>query len=67
MTTRNIIIKCSRQFNAIYKGGQLKAMKIIRPGDVISVKSPPRVKLSREDTFELERLAKVSYEHAKKN
>ena len=67
MTTRNIIIKCSRQFNAIYKGGQLKAMKIIRPGDVISVKSPPKVKLSRDDAIELDRLAEMSYDHAKRN
>ena len=67
MTTRNIIINCSRQFNAIYKGGQLKAMKSIRPGDVISVKGPPKVKLSRDDRVELDRLAKVSFQHAKKN
>lgn len=67
MTTRNIIITCSRQFNASYKGGQLKAIKSIRPGDVISLKSPPKVRLSRDDTLELERLAKVSYDHAKRN
>lgn len=67
MTTRNIIIKCSRQFNAIYKGGQLKAMKSIRPGDVISVKGPPKVRLSRDDALELDRLAKVTFEHAKRN
>lgn len=67
MTTRNIIIACSRQCNAIYKSGQLKAIKNIRPGDVISVRGPPKVKLSRDDALELDRLAKMSNDHAKRN
>ena len=67
MTSRNIIITCSRQFNAIYKGGQLKALINIRPGEVISVKRPPKINISRDDTLELERLAELSLEHAKKN
>ena len=67
MTTRNIIITCSRQFNAIYKGAQLKALISIRPGEVISLKIPPKVKLTRDDTYELDRLAELSLEHAKKN
>lgn len=67
MMTRNVFINCSRQFNAIYKNGQLKALKNIRPGDVISLKRPPKVKLSKDDEIELDRLAKMSLEHAKKN
>ena len=67
MRTRNIIITCSSQFNAIYQRSQLKALKSIRPGEVISVKSLSKTKLTRDDTFELDRLAKVSLEHAKKN
>ena len=67
MMTRNIIITCSRQFNAIYKDGQLKALKNIRPGDVISLKKPPKIKMSREDRLELDRLAEMSLEHAKNN
>ena len=67
MITRNVIITCSRQFNAVYKDGQLKALKNITPGDVISLKRPPIVKLTREDRIELDRLAEMSLEHAKKN
>ena len=42
-------------------------MKSIRPGDIISVKGPSKVKLRRDDAIELDRLAKMSYEHAKRN
>ena len=48
MSTRVIVIRCAHQFNAIYKGGELKAMKNIRPGDIISLKRLPKVKLTRE-------------------
>tara|TARA_B100000902_G_C26906386_1_gene714694 strand:+ start:481 stop:684 length:204 start_codon:yes stop_codon:yes gene_type:complete len=67
MITRNVIIACSRQFNAVYKDGQLKALKNIRPGDVILLKRPPKVKLARDDRIELDRLAEMSLEHAKRN
>ena len=67
MITRNVIIACSRQFNAVYKDGQLKALKNITPGDIISLKRPPMVKLTRDDRIELNRLAEMSLEHAKKN
>ena len=50
MSTRVIVIRCAHQFNAIYRGGELKAMKNIRPGDTISLKKLPKVKLTRDNS-----------------
>ncbi len=66
MLSRTITIHCCRQYNAVYRGGRLKAVKTIRPGDIISVKLS-QVKIHRDENREIDRLAKVSLKHAKIN
>lgn len=67
MFTRNIVISCTHQFNAVYKGGQLRAIKRIKPGETIHLKREPEIRLERQMTRELSRLQKVSLHHAKIN
>ena len=67
MFTRNIIITCTHQFNAVYKGGQLRAIKRIKPGETIHLKREPNIKLERQLSRELKRLEEVSLKHAKIN
>lgn len=67
MISRTIIINCCRKYNAVYRGGQLIAAKNIRYGDPIFLKDNPRVKLPRDVAVEMNRLAQVSLEHAKRN
>lgn len=67
MFTRNIIITCAHQYNAVYKGGQLRAIKRIKPGETIHLKREPNVRLERQLTKELKRLEGVALSHAKIN
>lgn len=66
MSTRVIVVACKHQFNAMYKNGTLKAIKSIRPGDPIYLKKLPELKY-RQERKEIQRLAKVSADHAKTN
>lgn len=67
MYTRNIVITCTHQFNAVYKSGHLRAIKRIKPGEPITIKREPNVRLERQLTRELKRLEKVSLDHARIN
>lgn len=64
---RLLNIQCSRIPNALFKKGNLVAVQDIRRGDCIRVPMPRKIKRTRKERKELDRLAGVSYSHAINN
>ena len=67
MMFRTISIPCRKKFNAVFRGGQLKAVQLIYSGDTIHLEKKDTVSKESELKREMDRLHKVSTHHAKRN
>lgn len=64
---RILNVHCSRIPNVLFKKGNLVAANDIRKGELIRVPMPRKIKRKPKERKELNRLARVSYQHAINN
>lgn len=64
---RLLNVHCSRIPNALFKKGNLVAIQDIRRGELIRVPMSRKIKRTKKERKELDRLAGVSYSHAINN
>lgn len=62
---RLVNLRLSRASNTMFRKGDLIATQVIQKGECIRIPAPEKIHRTKEERREIDRLADMSYKHAK--